>query len=82
MSEPVIAIEISGQVISFAQESLVLAVITALLGAMLGWLITYMLQQKRMTRMQTRLRTGNRMLLHITISNLNKSYSQQYVPDS
>ena len=56
MSEPVIAIEISGQVISFAQESLVLAAITALLGAMLGWLITYMLQQKRMTRMQTRLR--------------------------
>ena len=56
MSEPVIAIEISGQVISFAQESLVLAAITALLGALLGWLITYMLQQKRMTRMQTRLR--------------------------
>ena len=40
MSEPVIAIEISGQVISFAQESLVLAAVTALLGAMLGWLIT------------------------------------------
>ena len=56
MSEPVVAIEISGQVISFAQESLVLAAITALLGAMLGWLITYMLQQKHMTRMQTRLR--------------------------
>ena len=56
MSETVLAIEISGQVISFAQESLVLAAITALLGAMLGWLITYMLQQKRMTRMQTRLR--------------------------
>lgn len=56
MSDPVIAIEVSGQVISFAQEALILAGITALLGALLGWLIAYMLQQKRMIRMHTRLR--------------------------
>ncbi len=56
MSEPVIAIEVSGQVISFAQEALILAGITALLGALVGWLIAYMLQQKRMIRMHTRLR--------------------------
>lgn len=56
MSDPVIAIEVSGQVISFAQEALVLAGITALLGALVGWLIAYMLQQKRMIRMHTRLR--------------------------
>ena len=56
MSDPVIAIEVSGQVISFAQEALILAGITALLGALVGWLIAYMLQQKRMIRMHTRLR--------------------------
>ena len=56
MSEPVIAIDVSGQVISFAQEALILAGITALLGALVGWLIAYMLQQKRMIRMHTRLR--------------------------
>ncbi len=56
MPDPVIAIEVSGQVISFAREDLILATITALLGALLGWLITYMLQQKQLTRMQTRLR--------------------------
>lgn len=56
MPDPVITIEISGQLISFAREDLILAAITALLGALLGWLITYMLQQKQLTRMQTRLR--------------------------
>ena len=55
MTDPIIAIEVSGQIISFAKEALVLAGITALLGALLGWLITYLLQQKSMTRMQTRL---------------------------
>ena len=55
MTDPIIAIEVSGQIISFAKEALVLAGISALLGALLGWLITYLLQQKRMTRMQTRL---------------------------
>lgn len=56
MANPVIAIEISGQVISFAREDLILAAVTALLGVLLGWLVTYMLQQKQLTRMQTRLR--------------------------
>ena len=56
MADPIIAIDVSGQVISFAREDLILAAITALLGALLGWLVTYMLQQKRLTRMQTRLR--------------------------
>jgi DNA recombination protein RmuC len=56
LANPVIAIEISGQVISFAREDLILAAVTALLGVLLGWLVTYMLQQKQLTRMQTRLR--------------------------
>jgi len=56
LADPIIAIDVSGQVISFAREDLILAAITALLGALLGWLVTYMLQQKRLTRMQTRLR--------------------------
>jgi DNA recombination protein RmuC len=56
MSDPVIAIEVSGQTISFAKDALILAAISTLLGALLGWLVAYMLQQKRMIRMQTRLR--------------------------
>ena len=56
MADPIITIEVSGQVVNFAREDLILAGITALLGALLGWLITYMLQQKQLTRMQTRLR--------------------------
>ena len=56
MTDPIIAIEMSGKVISFGKDALVLAGITALFGAMTGWLITYMLQQKQMTRVQTRLR--------------------------
>ena len=56
MSDPVIAIEVSGQTISFAKDALILAAISALLGALLGWLIAYMQQQKRMIRMHTRLR--------------------------
>ena len=64
MSDPIIAIEFSGQVISFAKEALILAGISALLGALLGWLITYMLQQKRMTRMQTLLRMEHAATQH------------------
>ena len=56
MSDPVIAIEVSGQTISFAKDALILAAISTILGALLGWLVAYMLQQKRMIRMQTRLR--------------------------
>jgi len=55
MTEPVISIEVSGQLISFGQEALILAAIAALLGLLLGWLVTYLFQQKRMTHMQTRL---------------------------
>lgn len=56
MSDPVIAIEVSGQLISFAKEALILAGISALLGGLLGWLATSLYQQKRLTQMQTRLR--------------------------
>jgi len=56
MFDPVITIEVSGQLISFAKEALILAGISALLGALLGWLLTSLYQQKRITQMQTRLR--------------------------
>ena len=56
MSDPVIAIEVSGQTISFAKDALILAAISTILGALLGWLVAYMLQQQRMIRMQSRLR--------------------------
>jgi DNA recombination protein RmuC len=56
MSDPVIAIEVSGQLISFTKEALILAGITALLGGLLGWLVTSIYLQKRLTQMQISLR--------------------------
>lgn len=56
MSDPVITIELSGQVINFTKEALILAGVSALLGGLLGWLLTLLYQQKRITQMQTRLR--------------------------
>lgn len=56
MSDPVVAIEVSGQIISFSKEALILAGISVLLGGLLGWLFTSLYQQKRITQMQTRLR--------------------------
>ncbi|NOY17420.1 MAG: DNA recombination protein RmuC [Gammaproteobacteria bacterium] len=56
MSDPVITIELSGQLITFTKEALILATISTLLGGLLGWLLTLLYQQKRITQMQTRLR--------------------------
>lgn len=56
MSDPVITIELSGQVINFTKEALILAGVSTLLGGLLGWLLTLLYQQKRITQMQTRLR--------------------------
>jgi len=64
MSDPVITIEVSGQLISFAKEALILAGISALLGALLGWLLTSLYQQKRITQMQTRLRMEHAATKH------------------
>jgi len=55
MADPVIAIEVTGRLISFSRDALVLAAITALLGALLGWLVAHLLHQRRMTTLQTRL---------------------------
>jgi DNA recombination protein RmuC len=64
VSDPVVSIDISGQIVSFSEEALILAAISALIAALLSWLVTYLYHDKRMIRMQTRLRIEHSATQH------------------